>query len=95
VRTGTIIENIVPIIPSLPYNAKNMHHLGQPIDFIHFSYDGMEGPEITFIEVKSGNAKESKRQKLIKKAIQQGKVYYELLTIDDKEIKVKRVKNIE
>lgn len=95
VRTGAIIENIVPIIPELPYNAKNMHHLGQPIDFIHFSYDEANGPEIHFIEVKSGNAKESKRQKLIKKAIQMGKVYYELMTINEKGITTKRVKNNE
>lgn len=95
VRTGAILENIVPLIPSLPYDSKNMHHLGQPLDFIYFNYDGADGPEIVFIEVKSGKAKESKRQKMLKKAIQDGKVFYELLTINDKEICTKRVNNNE
>ncbi len=90
-RLGQIAENLVPML-QLPYNSKNLHHLAQPIDYIYFDY---ETPEIVFIEVKSGNARESYRQKLLKKAIQLGKIHYEKLTINDKGIKIKRETNLQ
>jgi predicted Holliday junction resolvase-like endonuclease len=89
-RMGAITENLVPLLQGLPYDPKNLHHLGQPIDFIHFDY---ETPSITLIEVKSGNAKESKRQKLIKNCIKKGMVYYEKLQINEEGIKITREKN--
>ena len=90
VRMGEISENVLPLLTGLPYDPRNLHHLGKPIDFIHFAYDGIDGPEITFIEVKSGGARESPRQKLIQKIIKEGKVHYDLVQINEKGIKVTR-----
>jgi predicted Holliday junction resolvase-like endonuclease len=90
VRTADMIENVVPLLPNLPYNSKDMHHLGKPVDFIFFNY---ENKEIVFVEVKTGKAKETQRQKQIRKSIQEGKVFYELLTISDKGITTKRIEN--
>lgn len=95
VKVGAIAENLVPLLQGLPYDATNLKHLGQPLDFIYFDYAGADGPEIVFIEVKSGKAKESKRQKLLKNAIRLGKVHYEELRIDEKGIKIKRATNEE
>lgn len=89
-RLGAIAENLVPLLTDIPYDPKNLHHLGMPIDYLYFDYD--QG-EIVFIEVKSGNAKESSRQKLIKRLISTGKVYYEKLTINEKGIKITRERN--
>lgn len=90
VRTGEILENVVPLLPNLPYNCKDLHHLGKPLDFIYFSYDKNE---IVFVEVKSGNAKENPRQRQLKKIIKEGKVYYEKLTINEKGVNVVRMEN--
>lgn len=90
VRMGEISENLLPLLSGLPYDPRNLHHLAKPIDFIYFSYDGTEGPEITFVEVKSGGARESTRQKLIQKIIKEGKIHYDLVQINEKGIKVTR-----
>lgn len=89
VRLGAISENLLPLLNGLPYNAKNMHHLGQPIDYLYFDYD-KENPSITFVEVKSGGAKESPRQKMIKKLIQDGSIHYDLVRIGETGVKVER-----
>lgn len=88
-RTGAMVENIVPLLNDLPYDPTNMHHLGKPVDFLYFNYDEPE-PYIAFVEVKSGKAKESKRQKTIMNIIKENKVHYELLQITDKGIKITR-----
>jgi predicted Holliday junction resolvase-like endonuclease len=88
-KLGAIAENALPLLQNIPYNPQNLRHLGMPIDFVYFDYDGAD-PGIIFIEVKSGKAKESSRQKLIKKLITEGKVYYEELRINEHGIKIKR-----
>lgn len=90
VRMGAIAENLLPLLTDLPYNPKNLHHLANPIDFIYFNYDGSDGPEVVFVEVKSGAARESSRQKLIQKVIKEGRVHYDLVQINEKGIKVTR-----
>lgn len=87
VNVGAITENLVPLLAGLPYNSTNMHHLGAPIDYLYFDYDQAE---IVFVECKSGNARESKRQKLIKNIIQEGRVRYDLVQITSTGIKVTR-----
>lgn len=89
VRIGAISENLLPLLNGLPYDSKNLHHLAQPIDFLYFSYDKDE-PEIVFVECKSGNAKESPRQKLIKRVIKEGRVHYDLVRINEEGVKVER-----
>jgi predicted Holliday junction resolvase-like endonuclease len=93
VKVGAITENLVPLLHGLPYDATNLKHLGQPLDYVYFDYNGPEGVEIVFIEVKSGKAKESKRQKLLKNAIKLGKVHYEELRVDETGVSIKRAKN--
>jgi predicted Holliday junction resolvase-like endonuclease len=88
VRIGAISENLLPLLTGLPYDPKNLQHLGKPIDFIYFDYN--EDPSIVFVEVKSGNAKESARQKLIRNIIKEGKIHYDLVQISPTGIKVTR-----
>jgi predicted Holliday junction resolvase-like endonuclease len=85
VRTGAMVENVIPLLQELPYDSKNLHHLGQPIDYLYFDYDAAE---IVFIEIKSGSARESKRQKLIKNCIKKGMVRYEKIQINEHGIKI-------
>lgn len=86
-RLGQITEHLVPFLEGCPYNPKDLHFLGQPIDFIAFDFDA---GEITFIEVKSGNSKPSKRQKLIKHMIHAGNVKYDEIRVDQKGVRNKK-----
>jgi predicted Holliday junction resolvase-like endonuclease len=76
VRVGRVLESIAPLLSDFPVEIEKpgttTQFLGQPIDFIHF--DPEEG--ITFIEVKSGNAKLTESQKKLKKHIEEGRVFW-------------------
>lgn len=91
-RLGQISEHVIPFLEGCPYNPKDLHFLGNPIDYVVFDLD--QG-EITFLEVKTGNSKQSKRQKLIKNIIKAGKVYFAEMRIDQKGTKHKRYDNAE
>lgn len=85
-RLGQISEHLVPFLENCPYDPKNLHFLGNPIDYVSFDFD--DGA-ITFLEIKSGNSKPSKRQKTIKNIIKAGRVFYDEIRINEKGIKIK------
>lgn len=89
-RLGQMSEHLIPFLDGFPHDPKNCHFLGMPIDLICFDFD--EG-KITFIEVKTGNARESERQKKIKNIIKNGHVYYERFRLNEKGLNVKEEKN--
>ena len=78
VRTGQIVENFAPFLPDFGHDPKSAHFLGMPVDFVIFEETG-----ITFKEIKSGGARLSPKQRLIKQLIEDGKVYWEEMRIDD------------
>lgn len=83
-RLGQISEHLIPFLNGCTHDPKNLHFMGNPIDYLSFDFD--DG-KITFLEVKSGNSKASKRQKIIKNIIKTGRVFYEELRINEKGIK--------
>lgn len=89
-RLGQISEHLVPFLENCPYNPKDLHFLGNPIDYVIFDFD--DG-KITFLEVKSGNSKPSKRQKTIKNIIKSGRIFYDEIRINEKGVKVKHIQN--
>lgn len=89
-RLGQISEHLVPFLDNCPYNPKDLHFLGNPIDYVIFDFD--DG-KITFLEVKSGNSKPSKRQKTIKNIIKSGRIFYDEIRINERGIKIKQVQN--
>ena len=90
VRLGLTSEKMLPFLAEFPYDPSHCTFLGNPLDYIVFNLD--QG-EIVFVEIKSGGAKESKRQKTIRELIKQGHVFYEKIRINSKGIKVTREKN--
>ena len=79
VRTGYAVENLVPFMRDFKYNPQHLQFMGMPIDYIHFGED-----KITFIEVKSGKARLSVKQRKIKKLIQENKVDWDEIRIKTK-----------
>ena len=76
VRLGQISEQLAPFLDLFPYDPKKVQFLGNPIDYIYFGED-----EIVIIEVKSGNARLSKKQRAIKALILGGKVGWKEIRI--------------
>jgi predicted Holliday junction resolvase-like endonuclease len=75
---GKVVEHLVPYLPTFSYNPKDARFLGSPVDLIVF--DGLsegELKQIVFIEVKTGQSQLSQREKMIRDAINLGKVKWE------------------
>lgn len=85
-RLGQISEHLIPFLANCHHNPKDMHFMGNPVDYLVFDFD--EG-KITFLEVKSGNSKASKRQKTIKNIIKSSRVEYEEMRINEKGVRSK------
>tara|TARA_Y100000361_G_scaffold112013_1_gene102199 strand:+ start:904 stop:1443 length:540 start_codon:yes stop_codon:yes gene_type:complete len=66
VRLGHIAETLAPFLDQFDFDPENCCFMGKPIDYISFGDD-----EITFIEVKSGNAQLSAKQRHIRDLVNQ------------------------
>lgn len=78
VRLGQVGENLLPFLNGFPYSPKNVRGLFQPIDLLVFNED-----EIVFVEVKTGDAKLTEKQRNIKRIIEEGKVRFEVHMLKD------------
>jgi predicted Holliday junction resolvase-like endonuclease len=67
---------MAPFLDGFPYNPKDAHFLGKPVDFVVFDDKG-----IHFVEVKSGEAKLTDVQRRIKKDIEENRVTFEVYRI--------------
>lgn len=85
---GRIGEEFAPLLLADKYqvNPKDFRHLGSPVDYIAFkglSDDNVE-PEVIFIEVKSGKSTSlTERERKVRDAIRNGKVKYEVVSLND------------
>jgi len=79
VKMGQIGEQFVFFNDEFKYNRKETKSLLQPIDLICFEED-----EVVFVEVKTGEAKLTPKQNRIKKNIDEGRVRFEVLRVDEK-----------
>ena len=83
VNWGKTIEHFVPFMPDFPIPAEDVVFLGMPIDYVGFTNTKSKTKcEVHFVEVKSGNAFLIGKQKNIKKAIQEGRVYWHEVTVE-------------
>lgn len=83
VQWGKTIEHFVPFMTKFPVPAEDVVFLGMPIDYVGFTHTGSPTKcEVHFIEVKSGNAFLMSKQKNIKKAIKEGRVYWHEIAVD-------------
>lgn len=86
VRTGHISEQLVGLLPEFPVPIHTLKFFGQPLDYISIDLDS---EWISFIEVKSGGSVLSDKQRKIRKMIEDKKVRFFEVRIDDKGVKVK------
>lgn len=95
---GQVAEQLAPILPGFPYHPSDFRFLGQPIDFICYVglTEAKEGlgdiSEIVLGDIKMGNARLSPHQRAIKRAVEEGRVRWETIHIDQNfSVKAKEV----
>ena len=76
VVTGQIAEQMAPFLNQFPYDPKKVQFLGNPIDYIVFDENG-----VTLVEVKSGNARLSAKQRGIRNHVKAGNVFWNEIRI--------------
>jgi len=77
VTKGQIIEHFAPFMISDIFNPDEMVFVGSPIDLISFTgIDDRDNISIDFLEIKTGNSALSRRQKLIREAVLNKRVFY-------------------
>lgn len=88
VQWGKTIEHFVPFMDNFPVPAEDCTFLGMPIDYVAFCDTRSKNKcSVHFVEVKSGNSFLMGKQKNIKKAIQEGRVFWHEVSVDGNSIK--------
>ena len=85
VTVGKVSEQLVPHLPGFGYNPKDARFLGSPVDFVVF--DGLDAgtlERVVFLEVKTGAAALSTRERQVRDAIASGRVAWDELRITSK-----------
>lgn len=86
VRLGMVSEQLIPLLPEFPVPISTLKFFGNPIDYISIDLDA---ELISFIEVKSGGSVLSEKQRKIRKMIQEKKVQFIEVRLDENGVKVK------
>lgn len=72
---GLVHEQLLPILPEFPFNPKDARFLGSPVDLVVF--DGLDAGQlqrIVFVEVKTGGAGLSRRERQLRDVVRAGRV---------------------
>jgi predicted Holliday junction resolvase-like endonuclease len=84
VKLGQKSEHLLPFLESFPYKDDEIKGLFQPVDLIVFRQD-----EIVFVEVKTGAAQLSEKERRIRDNIKAGRVRFEVHRMNEKGVSVK------
>jgi predicted Holliday junction resolvase-like endonuclease len=82
VTAGKVHEQLIPYLPSFPYNPKDVRFLGSPVDLVVF--DGLaEGQvqRIIFVEVKTGSSSLTVRERSVRDVIRSREVEWAELRV--------------
>ena len=82
VTVGKVSEQLVPLLPGFAFNPKDVRFLGSPVDLVVF--DGLcdgEVREVVFLEVKTGAATLSGRERQVRDAIVEKRVRWDELRL--------------
>ena len=83
VVAGKVHEQLVPHLPGFDFNPKDARFLGSPVDFLIF--DGLADgtvARVIFLEVKTGAATLSPRERQVREAIMARRVEWRELRVD-------------
>lgn len=75
VIAGKVTEQLLPLLPGFGFNPKDVRFLGSPVDLVVF--DGLSTGalgRVVFVEVKTGDAGLSRRERQLRDVVQAGQV---------------------
>src|SRR4051794_11993901 len=87
ITLGKTQEQVAPLFPEFlsQFNPNDARFLGSPLDFVVFDGlcdgDDVAVRQIVFVEVKTGKANLSRRERRVRDAIQAGRVSYQMLRL--------------
>ncbi|SHJ81916.1 Predicted secreted endonuclease [Hymenobacter daecheongensis DSM 21074] len=79
---GKVTEHLIPFHQNFPFNPKEARFIGSPIDMIVF--EGIENEDVVdiyILEIKTGKSSLSKRQRLIRDAVENDRVSWRELNV--------------
>ena len=82
VTRGQVFEQFAAYFPSFEFNPKDAQFIGRPVDFVVF--DGLDEGDvrrIVFVEIKTGDAALSTRERRIRDAVERGRVEWRELRL--------------
>jgi predicted Holliday junction resolvase-like endonuclease len=82
VTSGKVHEQLIPYLPTFDYNPKDVRCLGSPVDLVVF--DGLADGQvkrIIFLEVKTGRAGLTSRERSVRDVVQTRRVEWAELRI--------------
>lgn len=82
VIAGRVHEQLIPYLPAFPFNPKDVRFLGSPVDLVVF--DGLADGRlrrVVFLEVKTGGAGLTSRERSVRDVIQAREVEWAELRI--------------
>ncbi len=82
VTVGKVSEQLVPLLPGFAFNPKDVRFLGSPVDLVVF--DGLNDGDVrqvVFVEVKTGSAGLSGRERQVRDAILEKRVRWDELRL--------------
>jgi predicted Holliday junction resolvase-like endonuclease len=82
VTAGKVHEQLVAYLPAFPYNPKDVRFLGTPVDLVIF--DGLTAghlDRIVFLEIKTGGAGLTARERSIREVVRAGAVDWQELRV--------------
>ena len=82
VTVGKVFEQLVAYLPDFRFNPKDARFLGSPVDFVVF--DGLSDGQVrrvVFVEVKTGGADLSTRERRVRDAVEAGRVEWAVLRV--------------
>ena len=79
---GQVAEQLAPLFAAFPYASGDARFLGAPIDYVVF--DGLtddDDIEVVLVEIKTGRAKLSERERRVRDAVRDGRVRFETIRL--------------
>ena len=86
---GRISEQMAPLLPEFSFLSADARFIGNPIDFVVFDGytkakdDKGDSISVVLVEVKKGKGKLSREQSLIKKAVEEKRVSWQTVMLND------------
>ncbi len=81
---GLFSEQLAPYLPDFPFRPTEARFIGKPVDFLVFKgLDEDKVSEIVFVEVKSGKAGLTPRERRLRDAVKQGNVSWALYRVPE------------